>query len=80
MAEFTQASIDKLSKMIRQARQERQLTQTRLADRLGVSLQTLQSWEQARHPPGSVSARRALKDHLGIDINQMLEDGELAKE
>jgi transcriptional regulator with XRE-family HTH domain len=53
------------SSTLRRLREKAQLTQAGLADRAGLSLRTIQSWEQGRRAPVSPDFFK-LADALGV--------------
>jgi transcriptional regulator with XRE-family HTH domain len=59
-------------------RRERQLTQTQLAQRVGVSRQTVQNWEAGKAWPRP-RCLRALCDVLGMRPDELLSAAERAK-
>ena len=60
-----------VAKRIRQARIERNMTQTNLADAMGVSYQTVSNWERGNSMP-DISKLTELCDVLGISLNKLL--------
>jgi transcriptional regulator with XRE-family HTH domain len=59
-------------------RRERRLTQTQLAQRVGVSRQAVQNWEAGRAWPRA-RCLRALCDVLGVRPDELLSAAERAR-
>ncbi len=77
---FTADSKAKLGSLIKQAREEKGFSQSQLAERMGVSLQAVQQWEQGRAAPTVKMVKNALKKILNIDVDELQFSGELVKE
>ena len=60
-----------LGEKLRQARLERRLTQEALAERLGVSRQTVSNWENNRSYPDVMSVI-ALSEEYSISLDDLL--------
>ena len=60
-----------LGTKLKQARQSRNVTQETLAERLGVSRQTISNWENNRSYPDIVSII-ALSDLYGVSLDALL--------
>ena len=56
---------------IRQLREKRNMTQTELADRIGVSAKTISKWETARGLP-DISLLQPLAQALGISVIELM--------
>lgn len=74
---LTQQSKEKLAELIVKKRHEKSITQEELARRVEVSLATVAKWEQRQAAPTTRSAKKALKRELGINVEGMIEEGEL---
>lgn len=60
----------KIGKFIAECRKEKHLTQSRLAERLGVSDRAVSKWENGRSMPDS-SIMPELCDQIGINMNEL---------
>jgi transcriptional regulator with XRE-family HTH domain len=69
----------KTGKFIAQLRKEKNMTQSNLGDRLGVSFKTVSKWENGRGMP-ELSLLKPLSDELGITINELLSGERIKKE
>ena len=56
---------------IKQLRESRKLTQSELADRLGVSSKTVSKWETAKGLP-DISLLQPLAEALGISVIELM--------
>lgn len=65
-----------LGKNIRKLREEAQLTQQQLADRLYVSRQTISRWESGTRCPDLITAKR-LEMELQISLDALISDEEI---
>lgn len=63
----------KIGERLRQARQGRELTQEELAERIGVSRQTISSWENDRSYP-DIGSVIALSELYGISLDELLKE------
>jgi len=62
---------EKIGKFIAKSRKEKNITQTQLAEKLGVSDRTVGNWENGRNMP-DLSLFKPLCDELGITINDLI--------
>lgn len=62
---------EKIGKYIQELRKEKNLTQSALAEKLGVSDRTVGNWENGRNMP-DLSLFKPLCDILGVSINDLL--------
>ena len=60
----------KIGKFIAECRKEKNLTQSQLAERLGVSDRAVSKWENGRSMPDS-SIMLELCDEIGINMNEL---------
>lgn len=65
-----------LGENIRKLREEAQLTQQQLADRLYVSRQTISRWESGTRCPDLITAKR-LAMELQISLDELISDEEI---
>ena len=70
---------EKIGKFIAKCRKEKKLTQTELAEKLGVTDKSVSNWENGRNMP-DLSMFKALCDELGITINELMSGEKLSKE
>ena len=70
---------EKIGKFIAKCRKEKNLTQSELAEQLGVSDKTISNWENARCMP-DLSLFKPLCEILGISINELLSGERIKKE
>lgn len=61
------AANKKLGNRIKQARENKNMTQEALAAIIPCSLRTLERWEKGKHMPGLIYKKR-LKQILGVEI------------
>lgn len=64
------------SNKVREARKSLGITQRELADRLGVSLRTVASYEAGKSLPRTREATAKLSEVLGVSVNYLLTDDE----
>ena len=69
---------EKISKFIAEQRKAKNLTQSELAEKLGVSDRTIGNWENGRNMP-DLSLFKPLCDELNITINDLM-SGEKVKD
>ncbi len=69
---------EKIGKFISNKRKEKKITQSELAEKLGVSDRTIGNWENGRNMP-DLSLFKPLCDELGITINELLSGEEIDK-
>jgi len=70
---------EKIGKFIQECRKKKNMTQEKLAEKLGVSDRTIGNWENGRNMP-DLSLFKPLCDTLGITINELLSGEEIKKE
>ena len=70
---------EKIGKFILKCRKEKNLTQSELAEKLGVSDRTVGNWENGRNMP-DLSLFKPLCEKLDISINELLSGETLKKE
>ena len=70
---------EKIGKFISDCRKKKKLTQSDLAEKLGVSDRTVGNWENGRNMP-DLSLFKPLCDELDITINELLSGEKLPKE
>lgn len=64
--------IDKISKIIKELRKEKNLTQNELGDKLGVSGKAVSKWERGESLP-DITIIKKLSDILGISSDELLQ-------
>ncbi len=64
-------TVNKTSTLIRQLREKQGITQSQLADRIGVSDKTISKWETSRGYP-DVSCMEPLATALGVSVSELL--------
>ena len=69
---------EKIGKFIAECRKNKKLTQSELAEKLGVTDKSIGNWENGRNMP-DLSLFKPLCDELGITINELI-NGEKIKE
>lgn len=69
----------RIGSFIQQLRKERNMTQTQLADKLGVTDRAISNWENGRRMP-ELSTMKLLCDELDITINELLSGERIRKE
>ena len=62
---------DKLGKFIRKIRQENNLTQKELADRLGVTYQAVSKWENGKNAP-DIAILKKISDEFHVNMDELL--------
>ena len=70
---------EKIGKFIAQCRRDKKMTQSDLAEKLGVTDKSIGNWENGRNMP-DLSLFKPLCDELGITINDLLSGEKLKKE
>ena len=70
---------EKIGKFIAKCRKDKNMTQTELAEKLGVTDKSIGNWENGRNMP-DLSLFKPLCDELGITINEFLSGEKLKKE
>ena len=70
---------EKIGKFISDCRKKKKLTQSDLAEKLGVSDRTVGNWENGRNMP-DLSLFKPLCDELDITINELLSGEKLEKD
>ena len=70
---------EKIGKFILDCRKKKNMTQSELAEKLGVSDRTIGNWENGRNMP-DLSLFKPLCDELGITINELLSGESIKKE
>ncbi len=70
---------EKIGKFISQRRKDKKMTQSELAEKLGVTDKSIGNWENGRNMP-DLSLFKPLCDELGITINDLLSGEKIGKE
>ena len=70
---------ENIGKFIAKCRKDKKLTQSELAEKLGVTDKSIGNWENGRNMP-DLSLFKPLCDELGITINELLSGENLKKE
>ena len=70
---------EKIGKFIAKCRKDKKMTQSELAERLGVTDKSVGNWENGRNMP-DLSLFKPLCDELNITINELLSGAKLKKE
>ena len=70
---------EKIGKFILECRKEKKMTQSELAEKLGVTDKSIGNWENGRNMP-DLSLFKPLCDELGITINELLSGEKIKKE
>ena len=70
---------EKIGKFISKCRKDKKMTQSDLAEKLGVTDKSIGNWENGRNMP-DLSLFKPLCDELGITINELLSGERLKKE
>ena len=70
---------DKIGKFIAKCRKDKKMTQSELAEKLGVTDKSIGNWENGRNMP-DLSLFKPLCNELGITINELLSGERLKKE
>ena len=69
----------RIGKFIAKCRKEKNMTQSELAEKLGVTDKSIGNWENARCMP-DLSLFKPLCDELGITINELLSGEKISKD
>ena len=70
---------EKIGKFIAKCRKDKKMTQTELAEKLGVTDKSIGNWENGRNMP-DLSLFKPLCDELGITINDLLSGEKINKD
>ena len=70
---------ENIGKFIAKCRKDKKLTQSELAEKLGVTDKSIGNWENGRNMP-DLSLFKPLCDELGITINDLLSGEKISKE
>ena len=70
---------EKIGKFIAECRKNKKMTQTELAEKLGVTDKSVGNWENGRNMP-DLSLFKPLCDELGITINDLLSGEKISKD
>ena len=70
---------EKIGKFIAKCRKEKKMTQSELAEKLGVTDKSIGNWENGRNMP-DLSLFKPLCDVLGITINDLLSGEKISKD
>ena len=70
---------EKIGKFISECRKKKNMTQSELAEKLGVSDRSIGNWENGRNMP-DLSLFKPLCDELGISINELISGEKIKKE
>ena len=70
---------EKIGKFISMCRKDKKMTQSDLAEKLGVTDKSIGNWENGRNMP-DLSLFKPLCDELGITINELLSGEKIKKE
>jgi transcriptional regulator with XRE-family HTH domain len=70
---------EKIGKFIAKCRKDKKMTQSELAEKLGVTDKSVGNWENGRNMP-DLSLFKPMCDELGITINELLSGERLKKE
>lgn len=70
---------EKIGKFISECRKDKKMTQSELAEKLGVTDKSVGNWENGRNMP-DLSLFKPLCDELGITINDLLSGEKISKE
>ncbi len=70
---------EKIGKFIAKCRKDRKMTQSELAEKLGVTDKSIGNWENGRNMP-DLSLFKPLCDELGININDLLSGEKISKD
>ena len=70
---------EKIGKFIAKCRKDKKMTQSELAEKLGVTDKSVGNWENGRNMP-DLSLFKPLCDELDITINELLSGEKLKKE
>ncbi|MBR5295933.1 MAG: helix-turn-helix transcriptional regulator [Clostridia bacterium] len=64
------------SEKLKEARKKAKLSQSALAEKVGISSRTLQNYEMGKRYPASLDIARSLAEALGTTIENLLSGGE----
>ena len=70
---------EKIGKFIAKCRKDKKMTQSELAEKLGVTDKSIGNWENGRNMP-DLSLFKPLCDELGITINDLLSGEKISKD
>ena len=70
---------EKIGKFISKCRKDKKMTQSELAEKLGVTDKSIGNWENGRNMP-DLSLFKPLCDVLGITINDLLSGEKISKD
>jgi len=70
---------EKIGKFIAECRKNKKMTQSELAEKLGVTDKSIGNWENGRNMP-DLSLFKPLCDELGISINDLMSGEKISKE
>ena len=70
---------EKIGKFIAECRKEKKMTQSELAEKLGVTDKSIGNWENGRNMP-DLSLFKPLCDSLGITINELISGERISEE
>ena len=70
---------EKIGKFIAKSRKVKNMTQSDLAEKLGVTDKSISNWENGRNMP-DLSLFKPLCDELGITINDLLSGEKISKD
>ncbi len=70
---------EKIGKFIAKCRKDKKMTQTELAEKLGVTDKSIGNWENGRNMP-DLSLFKPLCDELGITINDLMSGEKISKD
>ena len=70
---------ERIGKFIAECRKEKKMTQSELAEKLGVTDKSIGNWENGRNMP-DLSLFKPLCDELGITINDLLSGEKIGKD
>jgi transcriptional regulator with XRE-family HTH domain len=70
---------EKIGKFIAKCRKNKKMTQSELAEKLGVTDKSIGNWENGRNMP-DLSLFKPLCDELGITINELLSGEKISKD
>ena len=70
---------EKIGKFIAKCRKDKKMTQSELAEKLGVTDKSIGNWENGRNMP-DLSLFKPLCDELGISINDLLSGEKISKD
>ena len=70
---------EKIGKLIAECRKDKKITQSELAEKLGVTDKSIGNWENGRNMP-DVSLFKPLCNILGITINDLISGEKLSED